>query len=149
MDSSQRDWIEALLPHRPPFLFLDRIIEQGDDWILTEWDVPEELEVFEGHFPGDPVLPGVLISEHCFQSGALLIYSGTESKEDPGIPVLSKIEDARFKRIVRPGSTLRTRVTLVEQLSNARWCEAKVACDEKPVARLKFVLALAPREVVT
>lgn len=143
---SERARIEELLPHRDPFLLVDRIVEEGPGWVLTEWDVPADLPVFRGHFPGDPVLPGVLISEHGFQSAALAIYAGADSKEEPGTPVLTRIEDARFRRIVRPGETLRTRAEVVETLSNARFCKVKVTCAGETVTRLRCTLALAPRE---
>ena len=142
MDSSRAE-IEALLPHRDPFLFVDRIVERGEDTLATEWSVREDMDVFRGHYPGNPILPGVLIAEHCFQSGALLIYSGADSKDDAGTPVLTRIEDARYKRIVRPGDTLTTAVTLEDSLSNARFCSAVVRCGGQVVARLKFTLALA------
>ena len=71
--SPERAAIEALLPHRDPFLLVDRIADRGEDWIETEWHVAEDLDVFRGHYPGNPILPGVLISEHCFQSAALLL----------------------------------------------------------------------------
>ena len=138
--------IESLLPHRPPFLFVDRIVEEGQGWIATEWHVPVDLPAFTGHYPGSPVLPGVLIAEHCFQSAALLIYSGGDGSErDEGVPVLTKIEDARFRHMVAPDTVLSTRVQLDEQLSNARYMSAVVKAGERSVVRLKFVLALVPK----
>jgi len=147
-----REEILSLLPHRDPFLFVDRIVERKDHTITCEWDITPELDCFRGHYPGQPILPGVLISEFVFQSGALLIYgSEPEHPDDPGAPVLTRIEDARFKRIVRPGVTLRVEVKLEERLANARYLSAKVtlldeAGDRKTVARLRFVLAIAPVE---
>ena len=49
--------IEALLPHRPPFLFVDRVLSRDGDTLVAEWDVPRDLPAFTGHFPGEPVLP--------------------------------------------------------------------------------------------
>lgn len=128
----------ANLPHRPPFLFVDRILEQAPGRILTEWEVRADLPAFAGHFPGEPVLPGVLMAEFCFQSAALL-FSGTPGG---GLPVLTRIEDARYKKVVRPGETLRAEVTQVEQLSNARWCKAHVTSAGASVLRIGFVVAL-------
>ncbi len=137
--------VEALLPHRPPFLFVDRIVEEGQGWITTEWHVPLDLPAFTGHYPGNPVLPGVLIAEHCFQSAALLIYStGDGSAHTAGVPVLTKIEDARFRNMVQPDTLLSTRVQLDERLANACYMSAVVRAGEFTVARLKFVLALVP-----
>jgi 3-hydroxyacyl-[acyl-carrier-protein] dehydratase len=127
----------AGLPHRPPFLFVDRIVEQGPVRIVTEWDVRADLPAFAGHFPGEPVLPGVLTAEFCFQSAALLFATTPGA----GLPVLTRIEDARYKKVVRPGETLRAEVELVEQLSNARWCKAHVTSAGASVLRIGFVVA--------
>ena len=142
--ASDRTEVEALLPHRDPFLLVDRIVERGEGSLATEWHVREDLDVFRGHYPGNPILPGVLIAEHALQSGALLIYSGEDSKDDTGTPVLTRIEDARYKRVVRPGDTLATSVKLEDTLANARFCSAVVRCEGAVVARLRFTLALAP-----
>ena len=132
-------------PTGRPSLFVTRVVEHEGERIVTEWDVPEDLFAFEGHFPGEPVLPGVLISEFCFQSGAILIYATSQEDQDSvGVPVLTRITDARFRKIVRPGETLRAEVTLTERLSNARYVTAKVTSDGKAVLRLQCVLAVAP-----
>lgn len=146
--ASDRTEVEALLPHRDPFLLVDRIVERGEAQLCTEWHVREDLDVFRGHYPGNPLLPGVLIAEHALQSGALLIYLGADSKDNAGTPVLTRIEDARYKRMVRPGETLTTTVMLEDQLSNARFCSAVVRCEGAVVARLKFTLAIASKESV-
>ncbi len=144
-----RQGIEELLPHRDPFLFVDEVTGSGVDddgiaWLETRWTVQPDMDVFRGHYPGNPILPGVLIQEHTFQSGALLIYT-TENRAGltGGMPVLTKVEDARFRRMVKPGMTLTTRVELTETLSNARYIRAKVTGPEGLVARLNCVLALA------
>lgn len=144
MGSDARDEVEALLPHRPPFLFVDRIVDRSEGTLLTEWHVRPELECFRGHYPGEPVLPGVLISEFALQSGALLIHSSQpEDREADGVPVLTRIENARFKKIVRPGETLRAQVRMDEQLANARYMSARITSDGERVATLSFVLATA------
>ncbi|MEE2940279.1 MAG: 3-hydroxyacyl-ACP dehydratase FabZ family protein [Planctomycetota bacterium] len=140
--------VTDFIPHRPPFLFVDRVVEHEGDELTAEWDVPEDLFAFEGHFPGEPVLPGVLISEFCFQAGAVLIYATSQDDQDaPGVPVLTRITDARFRRIVRPGATLRARVRITERLANARYVDAQVTtADGAKVTRLSCVLAVAPPE---
>ena len=145
----ERETIEARLPHRAPFLFVDRIVDEGPGWIRTEWDVPTDLFAFAGHFPLDPVLPGVLIAEHAFQSAALAILGGEPSATSGGTPVLARIEDARFRRIVRPGETLSTHAEVLERLSNARYCRASVTCAGENVARLRCTLALATPQGAT
>ncbi len=98
--------VEAILPHRAPFLFVSRIIsiEPGVS-AVAEFDVPPDLPAFRGHFPGVPVMPGVLILEMLAQSGALAVLSLDNMKDK--IAYLAGIESARFRRPVRPGDVLR------------------------------------------
>jgi 3-hydroxyacyl-[acyl-carrier-protein] dehydratase len=136
--------IEALIPHRDPFLFVDRIVEQATDRIVTEWDVAADFFAFRGHYPAFPVLPGVLISEFAFQSAACLFSAEAKPTVDArAVPVLTKIEDARFRRIVRPGETLRAEVDVVERVGPARYCKALVTCGGETVLRVRFTVAEA------
>ena len=123
-----RDAICAVLPHRDPFLFVDRVLDAGEDWIESEWTVPADGDWFRGHYPTRPVTPGVLLSEHTFQTGALLVARLRERVEaaEDDVPVLTKIEDARFRRMVNPGETVRTRVTLTEVVGPAYLMRADV-----------------------
>jgi len=144
---ADRAAIEAILPHRDPFLFVERVLAWDASTLTGEWDIPEGLDVFRGHYPGEPVLPGVLITEFALQCGAVLIYhTSQEDREHPGVPVLTRVNDARFKKVVRPGETLRAEVELTERVSTARYCKARVTSDGRLVARLAFTLAVAPRE---
>ena len=133
--------IEAAIPHRDPFLFVDEVVERSAEHLVARWRVPADGSWFRGHYPGEPVLPGVLVCEHCFQAAALLISAlrGGFGPAD-GVPVLTKIEGARFKRIVRPGETLETQVALEEVLGPAWWLAAHVRCEGATVARVRFVL---------
>lgn len=144
VDTGGRAEVEAAIPHRAPFLFVDRVAERGEGSILTEWRVPEDADWFRGHYPGEPVTPGVLISEHAFQSGALMISGelGGFRPED-GVPVLAKIEGARFRRIVRPGETLLTTVRTREKVGPAWFLTGKVTCEGERVLEIDFVLSAA------
>jgi len=142
--TTARAEIEALIPHRDPFLFVDRIVARTADRIVTEWDVTPELFAFRGHYPGFPVLPGVLISEFTFQSAACLLASGADpAVRSSAVPVLTKIEDARFRRVVKPGELLRAEVEVTERLGAARYCRAVVTCSGATVMRLRFTVAEA------
>ncbi len=154
MDSDPRAPILAAIPHRPPFLFVDRIVERASERIVTEWDVPVDLFAFQGHYPGRPVLPGVLACEMCFQSAAIL-FSGEESTPssdeaarsvDGALPVLTRIEDARFKKLVEPGETLRAQLDCVERIANVRWMQAHVTALGQSVLRVRFAVALVVPE---
>ena len=139
-----RTEIEAAIPHREPFLFVDRVLEHGPQSIRCEWTVPAGADFFRGHYPGNPVTPGVVLSEHAFQCAALLISRALSgfSAED-GVPVLTKIESARFKRIVRPGETVTTAVDVSERLGPAWYLRARVRCADQVVLNIRFVLSAA------
>lgn len=135
--------IEAAIPHRAPFLFVDRVIERTRDTIVAEWDVRADLFAFRGHYPSFPVLPGVLISEFTFQSAAILFSEpGSSHVTSDAVPVLTKIEDARFKKIVRPGETLRAEVETIERIGPARYMKAHVTSNGATVLKLRFTVAL-------
>jgi 3-hydroxyacyl-[acyl-carrier-protein] dehydratase len=137
------DEIRAVIPHREPFLFVDRVVERGQGRLTTEWTVPPDSDFLRGHYPGRPIVPGVLICESAFQAGALLCAQ--EAGEDPpvgAVPVLARIGDARFKRMVAPGETLRCEVALEERLGAARYLSAKTTCAGKLVLRVQFVVSL-------
>lgn len=152
-NAAARAEIEAAIPHRAPFLFVDRIVERASGRIVTEWDVRADLPAFAGHYPGRPVLPGVLASEFCFQSAALLFAldapapaSASGTPVCTQIPVLTRIEDARFKKLVGPGETLRAELETTETLANVRWMKAHVTSAGETVLRIRFAVALLAAE---
>ncbi len=135
--------IFSLIPHRPPFLWVDRIVSLAADVIETEKTFDEGLEVFTGHYPGNPIMPGVLLCEAIFQSGALLL---AKSLQQPGdqqkIPVLTKIINARFKRRVLPGETLAIQVKLVETISSVCILKGSARVAGELAVKTEFSCAL-------
>ena len=100
-----RDGIEAILPHRAPFLLLDEVVELvPGDRVSATYRVPEDGWWFGGHFPERPVMPGVLIVEAMAQTGAVAVLA--EEANRGRIAFFAGIDDCRFKRVVSPGETL-------------------------------------------
>lgn len=103
-----RDEIESILPHRAPFLLLDEVVELvPGERVAATYRVPEDGWWFAGHFPGRPVMPGVLIVEAMAQTGAVAVLAEDENRGR--IAFFAGIDDCRFKRIVSPGETLTLR----------------------------------------
>jgi len=100
-----RDAIEAILPHRDPFLLLDEVVElEPGRRVVARREVRAEDPWFAGHFPGRPVMPGVLIVEAMAQAGAVAVLY--EEQNRGRIAFFAGIDDCRFKRVVEPGDTL-------------------------------------------
>lgn len=100
-----RDEIEAILPHRAPFLLLDEVVELvPGERVAAAYRVPEDGWWFAGHFPARPVMPGVLIVEAMAQTGAVAVLAEEENRGR--IAFFAGIDDCRFKRVVSPGETL-------------------------------------------
>ncbi|MEJ2134512.1 MAG: beta-hydroxyacyl-ACP dehydratase [Desulfofustis sp.] len=134
--------ILALIPHRPPFLWVDTIISLSEKVIETRTTFAEDLAVFQGHYPGNPLLPGVLLCEAVYQSGALLLAGSFEEQNDTRIPVLTRITDTRFKRRVLPGETVDIEVTLIESISSVSVLRGKARVGQELALKTEFYCAL-------
>jgi UDP-3-O-[3-hydroxymyristoyl] N-acetylglucosamine deacetylase/3-hydroxyacyl-[acyl-carrier-protein] dehydratase len=104
--------IEKMLPHRFPFLMIDKIMEMGQNHIIGIKNVTFNEPFFQGHFPGNPIMPGVLIIEAMAQCGGVLILSKVEDPENYNTYFM-KIDNAKFKEKVVPGDTLIFRLELI------------------------------------
>jgi len=136
-----REEIEQLIPHRPPFLWLDEIVAVDDRTLHARKWLDPELDVFRGHYPSFPVLPGVLQCEAVFQAGAVLI-SRTEQVSGDVVPVVTRLNNVQFRRLVRPGETLDISVELTDRLSTAFYLKGNVRVDGKTATRLEFACTL-------
>ena len=103
------------IPHRYPFLLIDRIIEfKAEDSLIALKNVTMNEAFFMGHFPGRPVMPGVLILEAMAQAGGVLAYKSTNTTPADGILYyFAGIDNARFRRVVEPGDQLRLEVKVL------------------------------------
>ena len=139
--------IYEAIPHRPPFLWVDSIISFDAKTIVTEKFIAPDLEFFKGHYPGYPIMPGVLLCEAVFQTGALFMAkilqeSGHTHETGKNTPVLTRIKGAKFKREIRPGDTIRMHVTLDENIGNAWFFKGKVLVDNKTAVKVDFGCAI-------
>lgn len=135
--------IQKLIPHRPPFLLVDRVVEYEAGKRLVGWKGVTMTEThFVGHFPDKPVMPGVLILEALAQAAALLAKMTLGASEDGKLTYLMGIDAARFRRPVVPGDRLELHVEVTKQ-KGAVWKQKGTAVvDGQTVAEAEFMAML-------
>jgi len=137
--------IQKILPHRYPFLLVDKIIELVPrERIVGIKQVTINEPFFQGHFPGEPVMPGVLQIEALAQVGAILALREFEDR-DNRIPFFSGIEKARFRRPVVPGDTLVLEVTALRIGTRVQKMRGEAKVDGKITAEAEIMCVIAER----
>lgn len=138
------------IPHRPPFLFLDKILEVNDSGVRASRTVRAEEPQFEGHYPGNPIMPGVLLCEAVFQAGAIYLSRqlGLDIGGDTTVrtPVLTRIKDAKFKSMVKPGDELIIEASHTETLGKFHFLKGKITREGKLVMTVAFSIAMVEEE---
>ncbi|MEM9828332.1 MAG: 3-hydroxyacyl-ACP dehydratase FabZ family protein [Planctomycetota bacterium] len=134
--------IQRRIPHRGAMLLIDRIVEQGEGEIKTEKTFHADEPFFDGHFPNRPIVPGVIQCECCLQSGALLLAGEAGDAMAGKLPVATRMDNVKFKKMVAPGDTVQISVTLKETVSNAYYMTGKMTLGGKLCARLDFTCSL-------
>ena len=147
MDLKDSEFITSRIPHRPPFLWLDSITSLSDDTIVAQKEISADLDVFKGHYPDYPIMPGVLLCEAVFQAGALLISnnlstSSIDGEMPEGVPVLTRILGAKFKREVVPGDIVTLTAILTEKVGPAWFMKGSVKVGGKVAVKVEFACTL-------
>jgi 3-hydroxyacyl-[acyl-carrier-protein] dehydratase len=138
-----REQILAAIPHRPPMLLLDEVVEWQDERIVCRKVFHAEEWFFQGHYPEYPIVPGVILCEAAMQAGAVLLSKHVTAG---GVPVAGRLNDVKFKRMIRPGDTVQIEAKLDERMADAYFLSAKVTCEGKLAASLNFAVTSAKRE---
>jgi 3-hydroxyacyl-[acyl-carrier-protein] dehydratase len=144
MSTATREQIEAVIPHRKPMLLVDEVLEQTDRTIRCRKTFQADEFFLQGHFPDFPLVPGVILCECCLQSGAILLARVTPAQGV--VPVATRIDGAKFKRMVRPGETVDIEVTLNDVVSSAYFMTGRVTVNGQMAARLDFACSVAKPE---
>lgn len=138
-------WITAILPHRYPMLLVDRVLEiEAGKRIVAVKNITATEEVFQGHFPGHPVVPGVLLIEGIAQAGAILLLHDDPERESK-IPYFMSIEKAKFRKPAVPGDQLRYEIEALR--SRSRYCKlsGRVVVNGSVVAEAICTCAMVDR----
>ncbi|MGZ4833175.1 MAG: 3-hydroxyacyl-ACP dehydratase FabZ [Terriglobales bacterium] len=137
--------IQRILPHRYPFLLIDRVVDlTRKERIVALKNVTINEPFFQGHFPGYPIMPGVLMVEAIAQAGGALLLTEIADREQ-SLMVFSGIERARFRRPVVPGDQLRIEVTVLAWRRNAVRMEGNIFVGDKRVCEAIVSCRLVPR----
>ncbi len=137
--------ILEIMPHRYPFLLIDKVEIISEDEVVGTKNVTFNEPFFQGHFPSDPIMPGVLIIESMVQAGGFLLLNKFENPKDSNV-YFTTINKAKFRIPVRPGDVLKHKVKLTAFRSNFCKLEGKSYVEEQMVAEGSFAAAIVERK---
>lgn len=141
--------VEKLIPHRPPFLFVDEIVSHEGESLVAKRTWRADEDFYKGHYPGAPITPGVLLSESVFQTGACLMAKlmspstgSGQAATAQGVPLLSKVSDIRFRLPVYPGETVTIEVKRKETVGEFHFLTGLMKNTEgKKIMNVEFAVA--------
>lgn len=135
------DALVALLPHRPPFRFIDAVDDLRSDGITARYRVTGDEAFLAGHFPDNPIFPGVIQLEALAQAGAIAILNDPRYRDR--LPLFGGAESVRWKRVVKPGDELSLDLTIEQLSARAGWASGAVKVDGQLSCRARIMFAFA------
>ena len=140
------DNVTDLIPHRPPFLFVDEIVSETADSLVAKRTFRADEFFYQGHYPNQPITPGVLLCEAVFQTGALLMAkrakaAGAAAGEQGGVPLLARVSDVKFRNPVFPGDTVELSVKIKEVMGGFTMMSGAITIGGKRVLSVDFAVA--------
>ena len=136
------DQILDAIPHRPPMLLVDQIVDRKEGHITCRKTFRPEEFFFQGHYPGKAIVPGVILCEAAMQAGAILL-APLIPKTTTGVPVATRMNDVKFRKAIRPGDQVEIEVQLLERLADAFFLRAVVTCRDQVAVRFEFACMVA------
>jgi 3-hydroxyacyl-[acyl-carrier-protein] dehydratase len=137
-----RDQIQKLIPHRPPFLWLDEVVSIDEVSVHARTHVDPNLDLFRGHYPDYPVLPGVIQCEMAFQAAAVLVAT-LQATAAGRVPVVARLNNTKFRRMIRPGETVDIHATITDKVKSAYYLTGTVSVGTEVATRLDFTVTEA------
>ncbi|MBK8476218.1 MAG: beta-hydroxyacyl-ACP dehydratase [Opitutaceae bacterium] len=138
------DSVTDLIPHRPPFLFVDEIVSETADSLVARRTFRADEDFYRGHYPSQPITPGVLLCEAVFQTGALLMARRAKAAgagEQGGVPLLARVSDVRFRNPVFPGETIEITTKIKEIVGGFTMMAGSIKSGDKRVLSVDFAVA--------
>jgi beta-hydroxyacyl-ACP dehydratase FabZ len=148
MEALRIDKILEILPHRYPFLLIDRVLELTEDRVLALKNVSFNEPYFQGHFPGVPVMPGVLQVEAMAQAGGILASKSVSFDPTTHVMLFMAIDAVKFRKAVRPGDQLKIEVVPLRKGKIFKM-KGEIKVDEVVVSSAEFLAGLAERSKVS
>ncbi|MDR1492619.1 MAG: beta-hydroxyacyl-ACP dehydratase [Planctomycetaceae bacterium] len=137
---SQQEIFDAI-PHRDPFLFVDEIVQWNEREIVCKKTFTGNEFFFAGHYPHYPIAPGVLLCEAAMQAGAIFLskyFKETHAPTEKGTPVVGRMNDVKFRQMVRPGDETLLHAALTDRMNDVFFMKAKVTVGKKTAVTFNF-----------